>query len=176
MASPETTPNDQRFPYRIGHGFDVHRLEEKPPAGHGRTLILGGVNLAHDMGPVSHSDGDALYHAVTDAILGALALPDIGQLFPDTAVENEGRDSALFLEEAVKQANERGWGVVNVDATVVLQRPKISGHKQAMRENLARLLGVPIERVNVKGRTGERVDAVGEGRAVDAHAVLLLGR
>ena len=128
------------------------------------------------MGPVSHSDGDALYHAVTDAILGALALPDIGQLFPDTAAENEGRDSALFLEEAVKQANERGWGVVNVDATVVLQRPKISGHKQAMRENLARLLGVPIERVNVKGRTGERVDAVGEGRAVDAHAVLLLGR
>lgn len=137
-------------------------------------MILGGVVLPFERGPVGHSDGDALYHAVTDAILGAIAQPDIGQLFPDDDPRHESADSAIFLAEAVRRAAEAGWGVVNVDATVVLERPKLSPHKDAMRANIATLLGVGIDRVNVKGKTHERVDAVGEGRAVEVHVVTLL--
>jgi len=161
---------------RIGHGYDLHRLEPHPPEGAGRTLILGGVPLAHDTGPVAHSDGDALYHAVTDAILGALALPDIGQLFPDTDPRHEARDSEVFLRAASEQAAALGWRVENLDATVILERPKLSPHKDAMRANLARVLGIEPGRVNVKGKTHERVDAVGEGRAVEVHAAVLLRR
>lgn len=159
---------------RIGHGYDLHRLEPLSPAGRGRPLVLAGVRLESPVGPVAHSDGDALYHAITDAILGALALPDIGQLFPDRDPRWEGGDSALFLREAVARATSEGWGVVNVDATVVLERPKLGPLKAAMRENIAGALGVGVDRVNVKGKTHEGVDAVGEGRAVEAHAVVLL--
>lgn len=159
---------------RIGHGYDLHRLEPLPPAGRGRPLILGGLPLAHDSGPVAHSDGDALYHAVTDAILGALALPDIGQLFPDTDPRHESQDSEVFLAAAADKAASLGWHVENLDATVILERPKLSPHKDAMRANLARALRVEPGRVNVKGKTHERVDAVGEGRAVEVHAVVLL--
>lgn len=160
--------------FRVGHGYDLHRLEPLPPAGAGKPLVVGGVRLEHDLGVVAHSDGDALFHAVTDAILGALALPDIGQLFPDTDPRHASRDSAVFLAEAVKRARAQGWSVVNVDATVVLERPRLSPHKEAIRANLARVLGGGV--VNVKGKTHERVDAVGEGRAVEVHAVVLLER
>ena len=162
---------------RIGHGYDLHRLEPLSPAGAGRPFVLGGVRLEHDdrgWGPVGHSDADALLHAVTDAILGALALPDIGQLFPDTDAAWDGADSGVFLERAVREARERGWRVVNIDCTVILERPKLSPVKEKIRANLARLLGVKVGAVNVKGKTHEKLDAVGEGRAVEAHVVALL--
>jgi 2-C-methyl-D-erythritol 2,4-cyclodiphosphate synthase len=159
---------------RIGHGYDLHRLEALPPGGSGRPLILGGVRLEHDRGPVAHSDGDALFHAVTDAILGALAMPDIGQFFPDTDPRHESQDSEVFLREAAMRVSAAGFSVANVDATVILERPKIGPHKDAMRANIARALGIEFGAVNVKGKTHERVDAVGEGRAVEVHAVVLL--
>lgn len=164
---------------RIGHGYDLHRLEPlgSPQAASAqpiRPLILGGLRLEHTHGPVAHSDGDALYHAVTDAILGALAEPDIGQLFPDTDPRYDARDSAVFLEEAARRAASRGYVIANLDATVILERPKLLAHKSAMIANIARVLSIEPSRVNVKGKTHERVDAVGEGRAVEVHCVVLL--
>jgi 2-C-methyl-D-erythritol 2,4-cyclodiphosphate synthase len=126
------------------------------------------------MGPISHSDGDALYHAITDALLGAVALPDIGQLFPDTDPRHESQDSAEFLSEASRRVGELGMRVINLDATVILERPKLSPVKDAMRANIASLLGIEIGSVNIKGKTHERVDAVGEGRAIEVHCVVLL--
>lgn len=159
---------------RVGHGYDLHRLEPVAPAGAGRPFVLGGVRIQHESGPVAHSDGDALYHAVTDAILGALALPDIGQLFPDTDPRHDAQDSEVFLAEAVRRAAASGWAIVNMDATVILERPKLSPHKEAMRANLARVTGLHTSRVNIKGKTHEQVDAVGEGRAIEVHVVVLL--
>jgi len=164
---PASTP-------RIGHGYDLHRLEAPPPAGAGRPFILGGVLLDHPVGPVAHSDGDALLHAVTDALLGALGGPDIGQLFPDTDPRHAAADSRVFLAEAVRRVAAAGLAIANLDATVILERPRIGPHKDAMRRAIAGCLGVPIDRVNVKGKTHERVDAVGEGRAVEVHCVVLL--
>ena len=159
---------------RIGHGWDLHRLEPKAPAGEGRALVIGGVTFEHDRGPASHSDGDALLHAITDALLGAIGEPDIGQLFPDNDPENDGRDSADFLAEAVRRVSAAGLAIGNVDATVVLQRPKLGPRKAAIRERVAGMLGVATRDVNIKGKTHERVDAVGEGRAIEAHACVLL--
>jgi len=161
-------------PFRVGHGYDLHRLEPVPPAGDGRALVVGGVHLEHDRGPIAHSDGDALMHAVTDAILGALGLPDIGELFPDTDPRWSGQASHAFLEHAAGLARQAGYAITNIDATVILERPKVAPHKAAMRANIAKALGIDPSRVNVKGKTHERVDAVGEGRAVEAHAVALL--
>ncbi len=159
---------------RIGHGYDLHRLEYRPPAGLGKPLVLGGVTIESDRGPVAHSDGDALYHAVTDALLGAIGDPDIGQLFPDTDNANAGRDSAGFLKEAAARVAKAGYRVGNLDCTLILEKPKVGPHKDAMRANIARVLGVEASRVNVKGKTHEKVDAVGEGRAVEVHVVALL--
>ena len=159
---------------RIGHGYDLHRLEPSAPAGAGRPFVLGGIRVEHDRGPVGHSDGDALLHAVTDAILGALGEPDIGQLFADTDPRWDGQDSALFLQEAVKRMRARGLQIGNLDCTVICERPKIGPVKAAMRANLARLLGCPEASVNLKGKTHEKVDAVGEGRAIEVHVVALL--
>ena len=161
---------------RIGHGYDLHRLDAFAPAGAGRPLRLGGVEIPSDRGPVSHSDGDALLHAITDAILGALGAPDIGTLFPDSAAENAGRDSGEFLCEAVRRIAAAGYRLGNVDATVILERPKLSPHKTHLRARLAELLGVEPARVNIKGKTHEGVDAVGEGRAVEVHAVVVIER
>jgi 2-C-methyl-D-erythritol 2,4-cyclodiphosphate synthase len=168
------TPAPALADLRIGHGYDLHRLEPIAPAGPGRPLIIGGVRMESPAGPVAHSDGDVLYHALVDALLGALALPDIGQLFPNDAKENDGRDSADFVKAAVEAVRHAGYRVLNVDATVVLERPKLGPIKGEIRGNIAGLLGLPAERVNVKGKTHERVDAVGEGRAVEAHVVVLL--
>ncbi|MEM6458294.1 MAG: 2-C-methyl-D-erythritol 2,4-cyclodiphosphate synthase [Planctomycetota bacterium] len=153
---------------RIGHGFDLHRLEP------GHPLVVAGVTLDHDRGCVAHSDGDVVFHAVTDAVLGALGEDDIGQLFPDDDPRWEAADSAVFLEAARRRMDGVGYGVGNLDVTVILQRPKLSPHKAAMRNRLAELLGCAADRVNLKGKTHEGVDALGENRAIACHAVVLL--
>lgn len=160
---------------RIGHGYDLHRLA--PLHGspeRGKPFILGGVSFDADFGPVAHSDGDALLHAITDAILTAAGLPDIGQLFPDTDPKWSGASSDFFLREAASRASSAGWHIGNIDATVILERPKLNPRKDELRRSIARILNLDISRVNVKGKTHERVDAVGEGRAIEVHAVALL--
>jgi 2-C-methyl-D-erythritol 2,4-cyclodiphosphate synthase len=161
-------------PVRIGHGYDLHRLEPIAPEGAGRPFILAGIRFEHHLGPVGHSDGDAVYHAVTDAILGALGEDDIGQLFSDTDPRHEGADSKKFVEAAVALMRDAGYAMGNLDITVICQRPRIAPSKPAMIANVARLLGCQVQRVNLKGKTHEEVDAVGEGRAVEVHAVVLL--
>jgi len=167
-------------PIRIGHGYDLHRLEPLAPLGSGKPLVVGGVGVPQDsdrpIGPAAHSDGDALLHALTDAILGAVALPDIGQLFPDGDPANKNGDSARFLAEAVRLMRAAGWRLANVDLTVLLQAPKLSQHKIAIRERIAPMLDLPVDRVNLKGKTGEHIGPVGEARAIEAHAVVLLVR
>ncbi len=167
---------DEQPPIRIGHGFDLHRLEPLAPEGKGRPLILGGVRVEHALGPVGHSDGDALLHALTDAILGALGEPDIGELFPDSSPKWSGADSAIFLAEAVSRMRGAGYELGNADMTVILQRPRIAPHKDAIRLRVAGLVGVPAARVNLKGKTHEELDALGAGRGVAVHAVVLLLR
>ncbi len=160
--------------HRIGHGYDLHRLEPVAPAGNGRPFILAGLEFDHPLGPVGHSDGDAVFHAVTDAVLGALGEADIGQLFPDTDPANESADSAIFVDAAAQRMRDRGYRIGNLDVTVVCEAPKIGPHKPRMIANLAARLGCEAERVNLKGKTHEQVDAIGEGRAVEVHAVVLL--
>ncbi|MSR29099.1 MAG: 2-C-methyl-D-erythritol 2,4-cyclodiphosphate synthase [Phycisphaerales bacterium] len=159
---------------RIGHGYDLHRLEPRPPHGSGRAFVLGGIHFDHPAGPVAHSDGDALLHAVTDAILGALGQPDIGQLFPDQNPANEGVDSSRFLHEAARRMRDAGYAIGNVDCTVICEEPKISPRREEIAANIARILGCQPSAINVKGKTHERVDAVGEGRAIEVHASALL--
>lgn len=161
---------DNALPYRIGHGFDLHRLEP------GFALIVGGVELEHDRGCDAHSDGDVVYHAVTDALLGAMGQEDIGQLFPDDDPTWKGADSAVFIDESARRLKEAGYAIGNLDVTIILQRPKLSPHKQAIRENLAAHLGCPLDQVNVKAKTHEKVDALGENRAIACHAVVLIAR
>lgn len=175
-AQPHPAGGTDGPPVRIGHGYDLHRLELVAPAGPGRPLVVGGVRLDHDRGPVAHSDGDALLHAVTDALLGAIGSPDIGQLFPDNAPENEGRDSADFLAEAARRVRAAGYEPANLDATVILERPRLGARKAEIVANLAGLTGMARACVNVKGKSHEGVDAVGEGRAIEAHAVVVLTR
>lgn len=159
---------------RIGHGYDLHRLEPIAPRGAGRPFVLAGERFDLPLGPVGHSDGDAVYHAVTDAILGALGRPDIGQQFRDDDPAFENADSSMFLAAAADQIHAAGYRVGNIDITIVCEQPKISPRKQAMLRNLSKLLGCRTDRVNLKGKTHEGVDAVGEGRAVEVHAVALL--
>ena len=161
-------------PIRIGHGYDLHRLEPIAPDGAGRAFILGGVRFDHPVGPVGHSDGDALYHAVTDAVLGALAEPDIGRLFPDTDPGYDGQDSTVFVVEAVRRMRAAGYELGNLDVTVICERPKLGDAREQIRRNLADLAGAGLDRINIKGKTHEQVDAVGEGRAVEVHAVVVL--
>ncbi len=172
--APAAPPAPPAPPDRVGHGFDLHRLEPVAPAGAGRPFILGGLLIDHDRGPVGHSDGDVLLHAVTDALLGAIAAPDLGTLFPDTDPAWEGADSARFLAAAVERVAAAGGVVANLDATVICERPRIGPHRTAIRERLAAGLGIPIDRVNVKGKSHEQVDAIGEGRAIAVHATVLV--
>ena len=158
---------------RIGHGYDCHRLALPPEGG---PLVLGGLHLEHKMGPVAHSDGDALLHAVTDAVLGALGLDDLGTQFPDNDPRWRSASSDQFLREAVLQAQKLGWKVGNVDATVLLERPRLIQHRSVLRENLSKLLDVPTESVNVKGKSGEGLGPVGQGELVEVHASVLLHR
>ncbi|MBS1798153.1 MAG: 2-C-methyl-D-erythritol 2,4-cyclodiphosphate synthase [Acidobacteria bacterium] len=154
--------------FRIGYGNDLHRLEA------GRPLILGGVSIASEAGAVGHSDADCLTHAVTDAILGALALGDIGAHFSDRDERWRGADSFVFLRHTVGLMREKGFRVVNVDSTVSLERPKLRPHIDAIRARLAAALEVSVDCVSVKAKTGEKVDAVGRGEAVRTEAVVLL--
>ena len=153
---------------RIGHGYDVHRLTE------GRKLILGGVEIPYEKGLLGHSDADVLTHAVMDALLGAAALGDIGKLFPDTDAAYAGISSILLLERVRERLTEAGWSVVNIDATVLAQAPKLAPHRERMRENLAHALCVEISRVSVKATTEEGLGFTGEGLGIAAHAVALL--
>ncbi|MFG6466059.1 2-C-methyl-D-erythritol 2,4-cyclodiphosphate synthase [Roseateles sp. BYS87W] len=153
---------------RMGEGWDTHQLVT------GRPLVLGGVTIPHSHGLLGHSDADALAHAITDALLGAAALGDIGKLFPDTAVEFKGADSMVLLAEAYRQVQAAGWQLANLDSTIVAQAPKMAPHIPAMRVRLAEVLGVSPDRVNVKAKTAEKMGPVGEGRAIEARAVCLL--
>jgi 2-C-methyl-D-erythritol 2,4-cyclodiphosphate synthase len=167
---PEPDPSS----LRVGHGYDLHRLEPVSPEGRGRPFVLAGVRLDHPVGPVGHSDGDAVYHAVYDAVAGALGLPDIGQAFPDTDPALDGQDSARFLAVLRGDLARAGHAIVNLDITVICERPKLSPRKGEMIANVARELGLEASRVNLKGKTHEKVDAVGEGRAVEVHVVALV--
>src|SRR5713226_2927869 len=154
--------------FRIGIGHDTHRLAA------GRPLILGGVRIESDRGAEGHSDADALTHALADAILGALGEGDLGVHFPDNDPQWKDADSLQLLARVVWLAHERGFEIANVDANVMLERPKLREHIGAMRENLATALNVEIDRVSIKAKTGEEVDAVGRGEAVTVQAIVLL--
>lgn len=155
---------------RVGQGYDVHQLVA------GRDLILGGVTIPFEKGLLGHSDADALLHAVTDALLGAAGLGDIGSHFPDTAAEFEGADSRVLLRAAYAHVREQGWQVVNVDTTIIAQRPKLAPFIPAMRENLAADLGLQVSAVNVKGKTNEKMGYLGRSEAMEAQAVVLLAK
>ena len=162
-------------PMRIGHGWDIHRLSTVEEAGQG--CVLGGVTVPNcDLGVIAHSDGDVLYHSLTDALLGALGLPDIGQLFPDNDPRWRGADSEAFLEEARRLMEKRGYRVMNIDITLVLQKPRVAPIKEAMKANVVRVLKTIPARVNIKARTHEKVDSIGEGRALSCHAMILMER
>lgn len=154
----------------MGHGYDIHRL-----AG-GRPLMIGGVQVPSEQGAVGHSDADVLLHAVVDAILGALRAGDIGRHYPDTDPAWRGADSTRFAQETAARAREAGWEPVNVDATVLLEQPKLAGHVPDIEQTVAECLDVDADRVSVKAATNEGLDAVGEGRAIACHAVVLLAR
>lgn len=153
---------------RIGFGVDVHRLEE------GREFVLGGVKLPATFGAVGHSDADVLIHAICDALLGALNLRDIGFHFSDSDPQYKGIDSTILLKNVMKLITEKGFHVVNIDATVILEQPKINPHIPAMQAILAELLQVTVDRVSIKATTHEKVDSFGAGEAVKAYAVCLL--
>ncbi len=153
---------------RIGFGNDIHRLEA------GKPLILGGVEIGSEIGAVGHSDADCLTHAITDAILGALALGDIGSHFSDKDARWKNADSFVFLAEAARLMKEKNFRIVNLDSTINLEKPKLRPFIEKMRENLAKALEIEIDCVSVKAKTGEKVDAVGRQEAVKAEAVVLL--
>ena len=153
---------------RVGHGYDVHKLVE------GRKLIMGGVYIPWEKGLLGHSDADVLAHAVTDALLGAAGLGDIGKHFPDTDPAYAGADSLVLLDHVMELLREKGWHVVNVDATILAQRPKLAPHLPGMRDNLAAHMGVAPEQVNVKATTEEGLGFTGAGQGIAAHAVALI--
>jgi len=155
---------------RVGQGYDVHRLVE------GRKLILGGIEIPHATGLLGHSDADALLHAITDALLGAVALGDIGRHFPDTDPRYKGADSRVLLRGAVALLAERGWRPVNVDATLIAQQPKLAPHAAAMVANVAADLGIAVDCVNIKGKTNEKLGYLGREEAIEAQAVVLVER
>ena len=156
--------------FRIGHGYDVHKLVE------GRKLILGGVEIPHTVGLLGHSDADVLAHAIMDAMLGALALGDIGHLFPDTADEFEGADSMKLMAEVVRVCAENGYKISNIDATVIAQAPKLAPHIITMRENIANVCGCDVSQISVKATTEEHLGFTGEKLGMSAHAVALMVR
>ena len=155
---------------RVGLGWDVHRLAP------GRPLILGGVPVPSELGLEGHSDADILLHAITDALLGAAALGDIGMHFPDTDPAWKGADSARFLTHAAKLVRDLGYEIVNLDTTVILERPKLKDHRLPIRESIARILALNLDQVSVKFKTAERVGPVGEGKSAEAQAIATISR
>lgn len=158
------------MPFRIGLGHDTHRLIA------GRPLILGGVRIEYDLGLDGHSDADVLLHAITDALLGAAGLGDIGELFPNTDSQWHNADSAIFVREALRRIRELGWRIVNLDCTVHAERPKLSPHKQQIAARIAELLDLEHSQVNVKAKTGEKVGPIGRQEAINADAIVLIER
>ena len=156
--------------FRIGLGHDTHRL------GPGDGLVIGGITIPHDRAAIGHSDADVLLHAITDAILGAAALGDIGEMFPDTDPANKGRDSADMLRRAAARVAAAGWRLANLDCVILAQRPKILPHRPAMRRRIAEILGVEESAVWLKAKTGESVGPIGEELAISAECVVLLER
>ena len=154
--------------FRIGEGWDIHALVE------GRKLMLGGVEVPFSKGLLGHSDADALLHAITDALLGAAALGDIGSHFPDTDARFKGADSAVLLAEAALRVRAQGYEIGNVDSTLIAQAPKLAPYRAAMCQRIADILGVSLSQVNVKAKTSEKMGPVGEGFAMEARAVVLL--
>ena len=153
---------------RIGEGWDVHALVP------GRKLILGGVEIPHSAGLLGHSDADVLLHAITDALLGAAGLGDIGRHFPDTDAQFKGANSSVLLQEAMRRVRAQGWVLVNVDSTIVAQAPKLAPHMAAINAGVAQALGVALDQVNVKAKTAEKLGPVGMGQSIEARAVALL--
>ena len=154
--------------FRIGEGWDVHALVP------GRRLVIGGVEIPHTLGLLGHSDADVLLHAITDALLGAAALGDIGSHFPDTDARFKGADSVALLEEAARRVGDTGYAIGNIDSTVVAQAPRLATHIPAMRERIAAALGLVLDQVNVKAKTAERLGPVGQGLSIEARAAVLL--
>ena len=164
-----TTPRPTAVPpFRIGEGWDVHALVP------GRPLVIGGVTIPHTHGLLGHSDADVLLHAITDALLGAAGLGDIGTLFPDTDAAFKGADSAALLAEATRRVRALGWRVGNVDSTVIAQAPRLGPHRAAMAERIAAALQIDVAQVNVKAKTAEKIGPVGQGASIEARAALLL--
>ena len=155
---------------RVGEGWDIHQLVE------GRPLVLGGVTIAHTHGLLGHSDADALLHAITDALLGAAGLGDIGRHFPDTDLAFKGADSVRLLQSVAQRVRDEGFVLLNVDSTIVAQAPKMAPHIAAMRERISAALGLPVTSVNVKAKTAEHMGPVGERRAIEARAICLIFR
>jgi 2-C-methyl-D-erythritol 2,4-cyclodiphosphate synthase len=153
---------------RIGEGWDVHALVP------GRPLVIGGITIPYERGLLGHSDADVLLHAITDALLGAAGLGDIGRHFPDTDPAFEGADSVVLLQEAARRVGSAGWSVVNLDSTVVAQAPRLAAHIEAMRARIAGALALDVAQVNVKAKTAEKLGPVGQGQAIEARAVVLL--
>lgn len=153
---------------RIGNGYDIHQLVE------GRPLILGGINIPHRLGLKGHSDADVLIHAIMDALLGALALGDIGHYFPPNDPRWKGSDSVMLLKEVLKIIHSQGWQVGNIDSTIVAEQPKLKPHLKSMRSTLAQAMGVAIEQVSIKATTNEKLDAVGQEKGICAYAVVVL--
>ena len=153
---------------RVGEGWDVHALVP------GRRLVIGGVDIPHTAGLLGHSDADVLLHAITDALLGAAGLGDIGRHFPDTDAQFRGADSRVLLQEAARRVADKGWRIGNVDSTVVAQAPRLAPHIAAMQQSIAQVLGLQPEQVNVKAKTAEKLGPVGQQLAIEARAVVLL--
>lgn len=158
----------KRLLTRIGFGEDIHRLVE------GRPLILAGVHLPYEKGLLGHSDADVVYHAVSDALLGSLALGDIGQHFPDNEERTEGMDSSEIVRYCYRLVKEKGYEVANIDVAICCEKPKLAPHILSMRKNLAALLAADLDQISVKAMTNEKLDAVGEGKAIRATAVILI--
>ncbi len=153
---------------RIGQGWDIHRLQT------GRNLVLGGVMIPSELGEAGHSDGDVLYHAIVDALLGSIAAGDIGQHFPPCDKRWKDAPSSVFAEKAVRMVAESGWRIINVDTTVILEQPRLAPHIDAIRMSVARVLGIAKEAVSVKAKTHEGVDAAGRLEAIEAQAIVLV--
>ena len=157
-----------RMDIRIGHGYDLHRLATVEEGG--GTMVIGGIPIEAEIGPIAHSDGDAVLHAITDAILSAIGEPDIGQLFPDTDPKYKDADSSTFLVESVQRANEGGWAIGNVDITVICDQPKIGPYREQSCTNIQKIIAAPV---NIKGKTRE---GFGQGKAIEVHVVALVQR
>lgn len=168
MSSEESKAALPFPPFRVGIGYDVHRLDK------GLRCVLGGVEIPSEVGCVAHSDGDVIAHAIADAVLGALALPDIGHFFPPNDPDCAGIDSFKIIEHAVGEARKRGYAIGNIDVAVIAERPKLGKYVSAMREKLGGVLGVPADCVGVKATTNEKLGSIGSGAGIAVHAVCLL--